>query len=120
KLTLDSDQSFDSDGSITSQKWYINNELVGSSSLEVFELSSPGKYEIKLVVTDNKGKSDSTVKTINVIDPSLAKILVKNVDLSISYSRTLAKSYAKVLVTDQNNNPMAGVKVNATWDGQDT
>ena len=66
-FTLDSGDSYDTDGTITATNWFLNGEeLIGSSSLLTHQLTALGEYTITLVVTDNEGAIGSNTSFINV------------------------------------------------------
>jgi PKD repeat protein len=64
--------SFDSDGFIVSERWFIGNTLVHEGVNEtsfVHELTHEGPLRVRLVVTDNDGLTDEVVKTLTVLPP---------------------------------------------------
>lgn len=60
------DQSTDSDGRITKWNWDFGNGETSSKQNPVVNYRSKGTYTIKLTVTDNGGKTNSTSQSINV------------------------------------------------------
>lgn len=117
KVELNSAQSFDSDGSIVTRTWYLDGKLAGSGENLVLELEDAKTYEIKLVVTDNHGESNSSIQTLKIVAPATGLMKVSNIRMSVSYSYSRATARAQVKVTDTNNKVLPNAKVSATWDG---
>ncbi|TYQ15029.1 UNVERIFIED_CONTAM: FOG: PKD repeat [Acetivibrio alkalicellulosi] len=66
RITFDASESFDPDGSISHYAWNFGDGKEGSGKIVNYMYNNPGSYEIKLVVTDNLGLTDSITKTIEV------------------------------------------------------
>ena len=61
------DQSSDSDGTITSWAWDFDDGAMSSAQNPGHTYASAGTYSVGLTVTDNDGDSDSTSKNVTVI-----------------------------------------------------
>lgn len=75
KIKVDASESYDPDGQIVSYNWKkISGPSTGilgnllSSVFEITGLTTAGKYEYELTVTDNKGASDAARVSINVTE----------------------------------------------------
>jgi PKD repeat protein len=69
EVAFDASNSSDSDGSIISYAWDFKDGNTGSGETINHTFSSTGSYNVKLTVTDDKGATDSTTKTITVTEP---------------------------------------------------
>ena len=75
-VTFNALNSSDSDGTIISYAWDFKDGSTGSGQTINHTFSSAGSYSVKLTVTDNKGASGSTTKTITVTSGSEADFAV--------------------------------------------
>lgn len=75
EFILDASKSSDSDGSITSYEWYLNDQKISNEKLLKYKIDKPGIYRIRLLVKDNaqpESSSDEVTKYITVSDyPSI-------------------------------------------------
>ena len=67
-VSFNASSSSDSDGSITSYTWDFKDGATGNGETVNHTFSSIGSYNVKLTVTDDKGATDTTTKTINVTE----------------------------------------------------
>lgn len=68
-ITLDGTLSSDDNNNPLVHKWFVNGNLVASQSVATFQFSDPGSYQVKLVVDDGRGVSNSIqelTKTIKI------------------------------------------------------
>jgi len=65
-VILNASSSFDPDGSITSYQWSSSDGQAANSQNTQFIFNNPGTYTISLTVTDDKGKTAQTTKTVTV------------------------------------------------------
>jgi PKD repeat protein len=63
-VSLNASSSFDPDGSITAYQWSSSNGLAASGQNAQLTFPNPGTYTIILTVTDDKGATNSTQKSI--------------------------------------------------------
>jgi PKD repeat protein len=69
-VILNASSSFDPDGSITAYQWSSSNGQAASGQHSQLTFSNPGTYTIILTVTDDKGATNSTQKSITFNQPS--------------------------------------------------
>ncbi len=68
-LTFDATSSSDGNNNPLQYKWFVNGNLIASNSVTDFQFSDPGTYQVKLVVDDGRGVSNSVQelsKTIRI------------------------------------------------------
>jgi len=65
EVTLDASASTDADGDALTYEWKVDNNIVGSSEIVQVDLNL-GTYTVELLVTDNKGSSDTTTIIVEV------------------------------------------------------
>ncbi len=83
KIIYFSDNSSDPDGEIVNWTWYIGEDIVYGRDIE-HEFSSTGKFDVKLIITDDDGASSSIEKTVNIREKSASakgNIIVDNISL---------------------------------------
>jgi len=71
-----SEASSDSDGSITSYKWYFGDGSVSHSATAYHSYSSPGTYKVKLKVRDNDGATGTDRIKIRVIKSETKDVIL--------------------------------------------
>jgi len=69
-VSLNASSSFDPDGNITAYQWSSSNGQAASGQNAQLTFPNPGTYRIILTVTDDKGATNSTEKTITLNQPS--------------------------------------------------
>lgn len=85
---LCSSSSYDLDGSITLQEFFVDGEFVGTSSSFVYNFKNGGSHLVKLIATDNLGAKNSY--EINVeIDKPIAGLNCSQQDYTITCSATI-------------------------------
>jgi len=67
-VSFNASSSSDSDGSIISYAWDFKDGTTGNGETVNHTFSSIGNYNVKLTVTDDKGATASTTKTITVTE----------------------------------------------------
>jgi hypothetical protein len=67
-IIFDASETFDPDGDIVSYHWDFGDGNVGSNKIQSHVYENPGKYAVKLTVTDNIGYSYSKTITVNIVD----------------------------------------------------
>ena len=108
--------STDPDGTIVGYAWEFGD---GSSSTEAnptHTYNLADVYQAILTVTDDEGASGSAVVTITV-SAAQNEIHVQAQTVTRQNRRWFARGIDTVLVTDQNNQPVAGVLVTVTYSG---
>lgn len=66
-VTLDGSESYDPDGQIEIYEWsVVGLDYTREGSMKEVDIPLPGEYQVKLTVTDDSGKTNSTVQTVVV------------------------------------------------------
>jgi len=68
EVSFNASGSSDPDGNIVSYEWDFEDGDTGSGEIINHTFSSTGSYKVELTVTDNKGATDSTTKSIIVTE----------------------------------------------------
>ena len=79
--------SSDSDGTIAGYAWEFGDGGTGSGATASHTYTTAGTYTVKLTVTDNKGATGSTTKSVSVTAP------VSTVIASDAFARTVASGW---------------------------
>lgn len=66
-LTLDATGSSDANNNPLSYQWFVNDSLIASQSVSAFRFSNPGVYQVKLIVNDQRGVSNSVQELTRTI-----------------------------------------------------
>ena len=118
-VQFSSDGSSDSDGTITTYSWDFGD---GNSSTEAnpsHTYQNAGTYTATLTVTDDDGATDQDQVSITVNEPSSQdECHVEN--QTVTREQVFGNVYRGkdvVLITDQNNQPVSGADVEASYDG---
>lgn len=78
-ITFDASRSVPNDGKIVNYEWDFGDGYSGKGVSISHIYYDPGTYEVKLTVTNDKVRSQSTIKTLSIgkIEPTVSKIDVK-------------------------------------------
>ena len=106
-VRLDGSNSYDSDGSISSYRWYTNGILIGSIPILSYNISSYGLHTFTLVVTDNDGLTDSS--SIDVLVTNLAN---PTADAGVDQTQCLLPP-STITLDGSNSKPPIGSEL--TW-----
>ncbi|MEM2875122.1 MAG: PKD domain-containing protein [Candidatus Hadarchaeales archaeon] len=68
------DNSTDSDGTIVSWSWNFGDGSTSTQRNPTHRYASAGTYTVRLTVTDDKGATDNTSRTVQVVPPSRVQI----------------------------------------------
>jgi len=110
--------SSDPDGTITSFAWDFGDGNTSNAANPSHTYADAGTYNAVLTVSDDQGAIGSATVTINVTQVSQDELHVQ--------AQTVAREQINqrnwrgvdtILITDQNNQPVAGVTVTATYSG---
>jgi PKD repeat protein len=71
-ISFDGSGSSDSDGSIQSYSWDLDDGTTSTGQTTSHSYSSSGTYTVELTVTDDEGATDTTTQTISVAEPNSA------------------------------------------------
>lgn len=121
-ITLDASQSSDSDGTVKFYYWDFGDgtgDTTGSLQSVTKTYATPGTYNARVTVVDDKGFSSSAVQTITVVSAASVKtVSVRSINVTVKVTRTgVAKAKAVVVVVNQLGKTVSGAVVNATWGG---
>ncbi|HBQ60394.1 MAG TPA: hypothetical protein DD671_12440, partial [Balneolaceae bacterium] len=62
-LKLDASRSSDSDGFITTYRWFMNDSLMSNNASEIIKAIKPGTHTLKLQIQDNADATNNLVET---------------------------------------------------------
>lgn len=113
---FDASGSNDPDGSIVIYDWDFGDEVTGSGVTATHTYAAGGTYDVKLIVTDNDGATDTISKPVTV-SGAVATVSVS----SITYATEGGKNSDRhLLITvsllDDLSNPVAGASVSIKVD----
>jgi len=74
EVSFNGSNSSDSDGTIVSYVWDFKDGNTGTGQTINHTFSSTGSYNVGLTVTDDKGASDSSTKTITITNPIIEPV----------------------------------------------
>ena len=109
--------STDPDGTIVAYAWNFGDGNSSAEANPTHTYNDAGVYQATLTVTDDDGASSSAAVTVTVNDAAQNEIHVQAQTVTRQSLRRFARGVDRVLVTDQNNQPVAGVLVTATYSG---
>jgi len=117
-VQFNSDGSYDPDGSIVSYAWDFGNGDTTSEANPFHVYTAPGTYDAVLVVTDDGGATGSDSVTITVTQSSQNELHVQDQSVSREQiNRHNWQGVTTILITDQNNQPVADVLVTINYYG---
>ncbi|MEJ2709400.1 MAG: PKD domain-containing protein, partial [Anaerolineales bacterium] len=117
-VQFSSSGSSDPDGSIVAYSWDFGDGNSSSLADPSYTYNTAGVYQVTLTVVDDRGATGSASLTVTVSDPVVYEIHVQDQTVTrITNSRGWHMATDRVLVTDQNNQPVAGVLVTANYSG---
>ena len=70
EVSFDASESYDPDGDELSYEWNFDDGNIAEGEIVQHGFGSPRSYTVRLLVTDSKGKSDTSSKIISVSQPS--------------------------------------------------
>ena len=114
-VSFDASSSSDSDGTIINYVWDFKDGSTGSGQSINHTFSSIGSYSVKLTVTDDKGATGSTTKTITVTYDTEADFDVCENILIAFYAALSNQNYAQALSYCKYGGATYDY-VNALWD----
>jgi PKD repeat protein len=77
RIALNATESSDANGNPLQYRWFVNNNLISNEALASFQFSEPGIFDVKLVVDDGRGVSNSVqeiTKKIRINTPPMPVI----------------------------------------------
>jgi PKD repeat protein len=117
-VQFSSDGSNDPDGTISAYAWEFGDGSTSSEANPAHTYTNAGTFDAVLVATDDKGATGSAAVTINVAQVSQDELHVQAQSVTREkLSRRYWRGVDTILITDQNNQPAAGVTVAITYSG---
>ena len=116
-VAFNGSSSYDPDGSIVSYAWTFGDGSSASSANPSHTYTSVGTFVATLTVTDNRGGTNSTSKTISVQDDPNAIAYVGAIAMHAVSSSGGPYAQATVSIQRANGAPVAGATVTGTWSG---
>ena len=117
-VQFSSDGSSDPDGAISAYAWDFGDGDTSNEANPSYTYANAGTYDAILTVTDDQGATGSATVTINVMQASQNELHVQAQNVAREQiNRRYWRGVDTVLITDQNNQPIAGVTVTANYSG---
>jgi PKD repeat protein len=116
-VQFSSDGSHDPDGTITAYAWDFGDGGSSTDANPGHTYSDAGTYNATLTVTDDDGASQSNAVVITVTGASQDELHVQDQTVTRQTRGKRARALDRVLITDQNNQPVAGATVTAVYSG---
>jgi PKD repeat protein len=116
-VQFSSDGSYDPEGATLTYTWDFGD---GGSSTEPnpsYTYNAVGTYQANLTVTDDNDASQSGTIVITVTGATQSELHVQDQTVTRQTRGNRARGLDRVLITDQNNQPVAGATVTATYSG---
>jgi PKD repeat protein len=112
------DSSYDSDGTVTGFAWDFGDGSTSNEANPSHTYTDAGTFNAVLTVTDDLGATGSATVTIDVAQVSQNELHVQAQTVSREQlNKRFWQGVDTILITDQNNQPVAGVTVTATYSG---
>jgi len=114
EVSFDASGSHDPDGNILSYEWDFKDGNAGGGEIVNHTFSFAGNYNVRLTVTDDKGATDSTTKTITVTE-------IPNQSPIASFTVTPASGVAplEVYFNASNSYDSDGTIISYAWNFKD-
>jgi PKD repeat protein len=116
-VQFSSDGSNDPDGSIVAYAWDFGDGGSSSEANPSHTYNAAGTYQASLTVTDDDGTSQGDTVVITVTGATQDELHVQEQTVTRQTRRKWARGLDRVLITDQNNQPVGGVTVTAVYSG---
>lgn len=109
------DQSTDSDGTITGWSWNFGDGNTSTQQNPVHTYASAGTYSVTLTVTDNDGATDDVTKPVTVSGGT--DMFVQDISMSISRTGRNYRATGVITIHDSNGDPVPNATVSISWSG---
>ena len=117
-VQFSSDGSSDPDGTLSAYAWDFGDGGSSSEANPSYTYTNAGTYNATLTVTDDQGATGSATVTINVTQVSQDELHIQAQNVTREQiNRRNWRGVDTILIADQNNQPVAGVTVTATYSG---
>jgi hypothetical protein len=115
-VTLDASRSYDLDGNIVSYKWTFGDGTTTSKTVPTTThvYTEDGTYTIRLMITDNSGKTDTGTKIITV------RRTTSSLSISISPNPTTTKAGTQIKGALATGGPNLDIKISYRKTGSQT
>jgi parallel beta-helix repeat protein len=109
--------SSDPDGTIVAYVWAFGDGATSSTANPTHTYNDVGTYQAALTVTDDDGAATGAAVTVTVDPAAQDEIHVQSQTVIRQVRRRRSRAVDIVLVTDQSDQPVEGVLVNANYTG---
>ncbi|MGD8403219.1 MAG: PKD domain-containing protein [Anaerolineales bacterium] len=117
-VQFNGDSSYDPDGTITAYAWDFGDGNTSNAANPSHTYADAGTFNAVLTVTDDQGATGSATVTIDVAQVSQNELHVQAQSVSREQlNKRFWQGVNTILISDQNNQPVAGVTVTATYSG---
>jgi PKD repeat protein len=117
-VQFSSDGSYDPDGAIVAFAWDFGDGSSSSEANPVHTYADAGSYDAVLTITDEDGNTGTATVTIDVVVASQNEFHVQAQNVSREQvNRRHWRGVDAILIADQNNQPVAGANVTASYTG---
>jgi PKD repeat protein len=116
-VQFSADGSYDPDGTISAYAWAFGDGSGSPDPNPSYTYNSAGTYQAVLTVTDDDGATDTAVVTIGVTPAGRDELHVGDQVVTRQKVRRFARGIDTVLILDQNDQPVDGATVSATYSG---
>ncbi len=116
-VQFSSQGSQDPDGTIVAYAWDFGDGGSSSEANPSYTYNAAGTYQASLTVTDDDTASQSDTVVITVTSPTQDELHVQDQTVVRRSRGNRAQALDRVLITDQNNQPLGGATVTAVYSG---
>jgi PKD repeat protein len=116
-VQFSADGSHDPDGSIVAYAWDFGDGGTSSQANPSYTYNAVGTYEASLTVTDDDNASQSDTVVITITGATQDELHVQDQTVSRQTRGNRARGLDRALITDQNNQPVAGATITAVYSG---
>ena len=109
RITFNGENSYDPDGYITSYSWSFGDGATAQGEIVSHTYTSQGSYTVTLVVTDDKGKTDSSQSTVVIVKANNPPEIQSSANINPGELST----QLTVTVTDKDGDDISGT---ISWD----
>ena len=109
--------STDPDGVISAYRWDFGDGTSATQASASKTYSVPGKYTVKLTVTDDKGATASSSVDVTVLSNGDYDSDVNQFTLTTATAKSGTTGMATIVVLDRKNRAVSGATVSVQWSG---
>ncbi len=117
EVSFDGINSHDPDGFILSHEWNLGHGIIfqGERLDHVFDI--PGTHPVSLTVTDDAGAVHTDQIMIQVDSGFETSMYVFDIEMNLAMKGSSANGLARVILVDDQGNPVENALVSGTWSG---